>query len=74
MDTMNGKIERKLRKEKNSLTIPKSIAYAKASLAIEGRNLTPEAEDLISRNLHGQITEEAFLEAALQLTKERAES
>lgn len=74
MNILNEKNERIIREEKNRMKIQKSIAYAKATLAIEGRNLTPEAEELISRNLHGEISQEEFLEAALQITKSGARS
>lgn|GEM_PF-1538519 len=46
------------------------LAYAKATLEIEGRTLTPEAEELVRRCLRGEITHEEFL----RLAKEQAVS
>jgi len=70
MDTQHEKKERELREEKSIHTIHESIAYSKASLAIEGRYLSSHAEELIRQNLQGEMNEEEFLEAALQLSEE----
>jgi len=53
--------------------IEMSISYAKATLEIEGRTLTPEAEELIRRRLRGEIMQDEFLRLAKQLAESRAD-
>jgi len=48
------------------------LAYAKATLEIEGRTLTPEGEELILRRIRGEITHDEFLHLARELAESQA--
>lgn len=58
------------RKRNNPLHDP--LAYAKATLEIEGRRLTPEGEELILRRIRGEITHDEFLRLARELAESQA--
>lgn len=47
--------------------LEKALRSTKASLAIDGLYITPEEEDLIRKNLNGEITDEEFREQVLEL-------
>lgn len=49
--------------------INNALSYAKATLEIEGRSLTPEGEALVRRRMQGEITHEEFLRAAKKLAE-----
>jgi hypothetical protein len=49
--------------------IEKALQEAKATLAIEGLELTKEEEDLIRSRQQGDLTQEQFLEKALEIAK-----
>lgn len=46
-----------------------AMAYAKATLEIEGRSLTPEGEELVRRRFRGEITHDVFLRLAKELAE-----
>lgn len=47
--------------------LEKALKSAKASLAIEGLQVTPEEEALIKEKLEGNITEEEFKRRVLEI-------
>jgi hypothetical protein len=51
------------------VTIDDQIRQAKATLAIEGMEMTPEDEKLIRTKLRGEISHKEFLHEALKLAK-----
>ncbi|MFM9280956.1 antitoxin VbhA family protein [Paenibacillus jiagnxiensis] len=53
-----------------SVIIIRAIKYATATLAIEGRVLSEDAQDLIKRQMQGELTEQEFLNAALRRVME----
>jgi hypothetical protein len=54
--------------------IEKALQEAKATLAIEGLELTKEEEDLIRSRQQGDLTQEQFLEKALEIAKRSQKS
>ncbi|MFS0883407.1 antitoxin VbhA family protein [Virgibacillus sp. 6R] len=47
----------------------KAMRNAKASLAISGFYITPEAEKLVRENLEGKITDKEFMEKLSELVE-----
>lgn len=47
--------------------IEEALGYAKATLEIEGRMLSPEGEELVRRRIRGEITHDEFLRLAQEL-------
>jgi hypothetical protein len=49
------------------LEIKKAMENAKASIEIEGMNVTKESEELVYQRLKGNISEKEFLERVLEI-------
>jgi len=46
-----------------------ALTYAKTTLEIEGRSLTPDGEELIRRRFRGEISHDEFLRLARELAE-----
>jgi hypothetical protein len=47
--------------------IEHALAQARASLAIEGLDVTPEGEELVRKSVRGEISRAEFLQKALEI-------
>ncbi|GGD09214.1 antitoxin VbhA family protein [Pontibacillus salipaludis] len=52
-------------------SIEKAMKNAKASIELEGYDLTEEHEQLVRKSLLGEISHEQFVEMALELVQQR---
>lgn len=51
--------------------VEKALKYAKATLAIEGQNISKGAETIIRKRLKNEITQKEFRQAALEIATRR---